>query len=163
MDCLQYVRVKCWCDKTLLCQKANSDQCIWSASSLSPKKFKVQPEAWLVFWDRQGVGLVDSMPRGHTVNADYYCTLLSDRLRPVICKKRRGLLQNGHSSWHSTCQTVEKIEENFTMHLQYSPDLVPSDFHLFGPLNEPLGSIKFQIDWDVHCSTCPLVYTFCNL
>ena len=34
-----------------------------------------------VFWDSQGVILVDFVPSGSTVNADYYSTLLSDRLR----------------------------------------------------------------------------------
>ena len=41
----------------------------------------------LCFWDTQGVVLVDFVPPGHTVNADYYCTLLSDRLRPAIRRK----------------------------------------------------------------------------
>ena len=59
-------------------------------SSPSPKKFKVQLSAdrgiACVLSDRQGVVLVDFMPRGHNVNADYYLKLLSDRLRPAVCK-----------------------------------------------------------------------------
>jgi len=34
-------------------------------------------------------------------------------------------------------------------HLPYSPDLAPSNFHLFGPQNELLGDIKFKNDEDV--------------
>jgi len=30
--------------------------------------------------------------------------------------------------------------------LSYSPDLAPSDFHLFGPLKESLGGITFEND-----------------
>jgi len=30
--------------------------------------------------------------------------------------------------------------------LPYSPDLVPSNFHLFGPKSELLGNIKFEND-----------------
>jgi len=32
------------------------------------------------------------------------------------------------------------------LHLQYSPDLVLSDFHLFGPLKELRRGIKFEND-----------------
>jgi len=31
-------------------------------------------------------------------------------------------------------------------HLPYSPDLAPSIFHLFGPLSESLGDMKFKND-----------------
>jgi len=31
-------------------------------------------------------------------------------------------------------------------HPPYSPDLAPSDFHLFGPLKEPLGGIEIEND-----------------
>jgi len=34
-------------------------------------------------------------------------------------------------------------------HLPYSPDLAPSNFHLFGLQSESLGDIKFKNDEDV--------------
>jgi histone-lysine N-methyltransferase SETMAR len=34
-------------------------------------------------------------------------------------------------------------------HPAHSPDLAPSDFHLFGPLKEALGGRIFQCDKDV--------------
>jgi len=34
-------------------------------------------------------------------------------------------------------------------HPAYSPDLVPSDFHLFGPLKEALRGRRFSCDDDV--------------
>jgi len=34
-------------------------------------------------------------------------------------------------------------------YLSYSPDLAPSNFHLFGPQSESLGDIKFKNDEDV--------------
>jgi len=34
-------------------------------------------------------------------------------------------------------------------HLPYSPDLAPSNFHLFGPQSESLEDIKFKNDGDV--------------
>jgi len=34
-------------------------------------------------------------------------------------------------------------------HPAYSPDLAPSDFHLFGPLKNALGGRRFSCDDDV--------------
>ena len=34
-------------------------------------------------------------------------------------------------------------------HPPYNPDLAPSDFHLFEPLKESLGGIKFENNEDV--------------
>ena len=101
---------------------------------------------------------MDFVPPGHTVNADYYCTLLSDRLRPAVRRKQLGLLKKGvilqhdNASPHRDRQTVEKIEEmcwELLQHPPYSPDLAPSDFHLFGPLKESLVGIKFENNEDV--------------
>jgi len=126
-------------------------------SSPSPKKFKLQPSAGKVmarvFWDTQGVVLVGFVPPGHTVNADYYRILPSDRLWPAVRRKRPDLLKKGvilqhdNAPPHRARQTVEKIEEmgwKLLQHLPYSPDLAPSDFRLFGPLKESLGRIEFE-------------------
>ena len=47
-----------------------------------------------VFWDKRGVIHVDFLPRGATINSEFYCRVLSDvhmRLR----KKRPGLITKG--------------------------------------------------------------------
>ena len=87
------------------------------------------------------------------MTADYYCTILSDRLRPIVRRNRPGLLKKGvilqhdNAPPHRARQTVDKIEEmgwELLQHPPYSLDLAPSDFHLFGPLKESLGGIKFE-------------------
>jgi len=68
------------------------------------------------------------------------------RKRPSLLKKGV-ILQHDNAPPHRARQTVDKIEELDWELLQnppYSPDLAPSDFHLFGPLKESLGGIKFQ-------------------
>jgi len=135
-------------------QKASSGQC---SGSTSPKIFNVQPSAGKVmaciFWDTQGVVLVDFVPPGHTVNVDYYCTLLSDRLRPAVRRNRLGLLKKGvilqhdNAPPHRARQTVQKIEEmgwELLQHRPYSPDLAPSDFHLFEPLKDLLDASSLR-------------------
>jgi len=55
-------------------------------------------------------------------------------------------------STQHTCQTVQKIEEmgwELLLHPEYSPDLAPSDFHLFGPLKNCLEALFENNEDDV--------------
>ena len=45
-----------------------------------------------VFWDRNGILVVDFMPPGATINASAYCDTVT-RLRRAIQNKRRGICQ----------------------------------------------------------------------
>jgi len=45
--------------------------------------------------------------------------------------------------------TVQKLKWNVLPHPQYSPDLAPSDYHLFGPLKEHLGGKRFCTNVEV--------------
>ena len=61
-----------------------------------PKKFKTQPSAGkvmaTVFWDAQGVIMLDFLAKKSTITGAYHANLL-DLLRIVIREKRRGTLQ----------------------------------------------------------------------
>ena len=63
-----------------------------------PKKFKTQPPAGkvmaTVFWDAQGVIMLDFLAKKSTITVVYYANLL-DQLRTVIHEKRRGKLSKG--------------------------------------------------------------------
>jgi len=91
-----------------------------------------------------------------TVHYCLNCLIDCDQRSPQ--KATRFADERCHSStWQytttsTTRRTVEKIEEmswELLQHPPYSPDLAPSDFHLFGPLKEFLGGIKFENDEDV--------------
>jgi len=43
-----------------------------------------------------------------------------------------------------TMDTIQKLKWNVLPHLPYSPDLAPSDYNLFGPLEEHLGGKRFR-------------------
>ncbi|GFU53286.1 mariner Mos1 transposase [Trichonephila clavipes] len=92
-----------------------------------------------IFWDRKGVLLCEFMPRGTTINADRYCEILN-KLRRAIQNKRRGILTKGVRFHHDnarphtanrTTALVERFGWEMVSHPPYSPDLAPSDFHLF--------------------------------
>ncbi|GFN99454.1 histone-lysine N-methyltransferase SETMAR [Plakobranchus ocellatus] len=92
--------------------------------------------------------LLDILPKGESVNADRYCETL-DRLRHAVQRKIPGLfrsgvvLQHDNATPHTAKRTNEWLERyrwDIIPHPAHSPDLAPSDFHLFGPLKRHLGS-----------------------
>ena len=95
-------------------------------------------------WDERGVILEHYMPRGNTVNNATYADL-RNHLRPAIKSKRCALLSTGVLLQHdnagphtagSTVPTIRDLSFECLPHPPYSPDLDPSDFHVFGPLKE---------------------------
>ena len=86
-----------------------------------------------------------------------YSNLLRENLKPAIRQKRRGLLTTGvclhdNAKPHTATATVSTIEElrfECIPHPPYSPDLAPSDFHVFGPLKDALGGTQFRDDDEV--------------
>ncbi|KAJ4426673.1 hypothetical protein ANN_26471 [Periplaneta americana] len=107
-----------------------------------------------VFWDRKGVLLLDFMPKGTTINANRYCETLR-KLRRAIQNKRRGMLSRGvvllhdNARPHTAASTRELLDQfgwEIFDHPPYSPELAPSDFHLFTKLKDFLGGTRFGSD-----------------
>ena len=46
-------------------------------------------------------------------------------------------------------ETLQKLKYQVLAHPPYSPDLVPSDYHLFGPLKEALRGRRFASDQEL--------------
>jgi len=76
--------------------------------------------------------------------------MLADRLKPEIRSKHRGQLSKGsvllhdNDRLHTAAQAVEtlqKLKFEVFAYPPYSPDLTPSDYHLFGPLKETLRAV----------------------
>jgi histone-lysine N-methyltransferase SETMAR len=97
-----------------------------------------------VFWDSQGVLLAHFQKNGGNVNPASYCEFLL-KLQDAIRRKlpgqlaRRVLLHNDNVRPHTARATQERIQELQRELLQlppYSPDLAPTDFHLFSPLKK---------------------------
>ena len=113
------------------------------ADSPPPRKFRRARSAKkimaVIFWDSEGILLIDCVPRGQTVTGTYYSSMLP-KLRQNIKDKRRGMLRAGVILHHDnaavhTCKltTAEIRQCGFETlpHPPYSPDLAPTDFHLF--------------------------------
>jgi len=100
-----------------------------------------------LFWDEKGVILEHYTPSGTTVTNASYSDHLKNNLRPAIKSKRRGLLSSGvllqqdNAMPHTASTTVVIITDLYfecLPHPPYSPDLAPSDFHMFRPLKEAM-------------------------
>jgi histone-lysine N-methyltransferase SETMAR len=107
-----------------------------------------------VFWESQGVLFIDFLTE-RTINAAYYTKPLKDRVKSAFLSKRRGRSVKSFSVLHDnarphtvavTIRTLEEMHWEVLPHSASSPDLAPSDFHLFGPMKEALGGKK---NWPV--------------
>jgi len=47
-----------------------------------------------IFWDQDGILLIDYFPKGQTINAQYYSSLLV-QLKDILKEKRRGKVTKG--------------------------------------------------------------------
>lgn len=126
-----------------------------------PRKFRVQPSAGkimaTIFWDAEGILLIDYLERGQTITGQYYATLIT-QLRDSIKEKRKGKLSRGilfnqdNASVHKSLVALNAIHNagfELMAHPPYSPDLAPSDFYLFPKLKECLRGNKFNSDDEV--------------
>jgi len=143
-------------------QKVSNSPCSGVTHHPQPKKkFKQTLSArkimCTVFWERYGVLLPHYHPNGQTINAQVYCDTLQ-RLRRAIQNKRRGLLSSRvvllhyNARPHTARQTTALLPQfrwDIMDHPPYSPDLLPSDYHLFLHMKRFLAGKQFRSDAEV--------------
>ena len=113
-----------------------------------PKKFRVLKFVGnflsTIFWDQDGILLIDYLPKGQTINAEYYSSVLV-QLKDILKEKRRGKVTKGvlflhdNTPAHRALATRKKLTYlgfKCLDHPPYSPDLAPSDYHLFPGLKK---------------------------
>jgi histone-lysine N-methyltransferase SETMAR len=97
-----------------------------------------------------------SWKKGTTLNAVSYCATL-ERFQAAI-KRHPGLLTTGvlllnNNTRPHIATAIQQLLQRFRWtvleHLPYSPDLAPSDLHLFPALKDHLSGHKFSSDNDV--------------
>jgi [histone H3]-lysine36 N-dimethyltransferase SETMAR len=114
-------------------------------ADLHPKKVMLS-----VWWDHEGIIHWELLSPNTTVTAELYCEQM-DRLKEAIerarPKKKNVLLLHDNATPHTAKRTREKLAElNFEIlpHPPYSPDLAPSDYHLFRSLHNHLRDKHFD-------------------
>jgi [histone H3]-lysine36 N-dimethyltransferase SETMAR len=103
-----------------------------------------------VFWDKQGIIWWDLLPDKQTINANIYSEQLLDLAKAL--KKKRPKLEkvaflHDNARPHTAFETwVTLVELGWQVlpHPAYSPDLAPSDYHLFRELARFLQEKSFD-------------------
>jgi len=139
------------------------------SGSPRPKKFRVQKFAGKVlasnFWDQDGVLLIDYVPKGQTINAEYYSSLLV-QLKDILKEIRHGKVTQGvlflhnNAPAHRALATQKKhayLGFQCLDHPPYSPDLAPSDYHLFPGLKKKMERSPIFVRREGHCCRGDLV------
>lgn len=113
-----------------------------------------------IFWDCEGILLIDFKERNTTVNGTYYASLLH-KLRDSIRAKRRGKLTKGvrllhdNAPVHTAAVSQAAIRECGFQELEhppYSPDMAPCDFYLFSNLKKDLRGRRFKDDRELQAA-----------
>jgi len=70
----------------------------WSGGVATHLAFRVQKSVGkflaLIFWDQDGILLIDYLPKGQAINTEYHSSLLV-QLKDILKKKRRGNVTKG--------------------------------------------------------------------
>jgi len=97
-----------------------------------------------IFWDQGGIVLIFYLPKGQTINAEYYLSLLV-QLKGILKEKRRGKITKGVLFLHDNVRAHRALVTQKKMayldfqcldHPPYSLDLAPLDYHLFPGLKK---------------------------
>jgi len=110
-----------------------------------------------ICWDKVGILLIDYLPKGQTINAEYYSSVLV-QLKDILKEKRRGKVTKGvlflhdNAPAHRALATQKKLAYlvfQLLDHPPFSTDLVLSDYHLFPGLKKQLRGHHFSSDMEV--------------
>lgn len=106
-----------------------------------------------IWWDQKGVLYYELLKRGETVNGDRYKKQLT-KLNQEVATKRpewikrhdRPIMLHDNARPHVGKQVKQVLEEmkwKVLPHPPYSPDIAPSDYHLFRSMAHGLAEQRF--------------------
>jgi len=97
-----------------------------------------------IFWDQDGIFLIDYLAKGQTINMEYYSSLLV-QLKDILKEKRRGKVTMGVLFLHNNAPAHRALATQKQLaylgfhcldHPPYFPDLPPSDYPMFPGLEK---------------------------
>ena len=111
-----------------------------------------------VWWTSEGIIHHEFLKVGETITADIYCNQL-DRVQeellikqPALVNRKKILFLQDNARPHVAKMTLHKIAElqwEIMSHPPYSPDLSPTDFHLFLSLDNHMKNREFINEGDI--------------
>lgn len=130
-----------------------------SKAGLHPKKIMLS-----VWWDFKGVIYYELLPSGKTIDSTVYCSQLTKlnqairTKRPELANRKGVVFHHDNARPHTSLTTRNKLLRlgwDVLPHPPYSPDLAPSDYHLFRSLQNSMNgktfkdeeAVKNHLDW----------------
>jgi len=109
-----------------------------------------------VWWGMEGIIYWELLERNQTITSEVYSQQLR-RLADALQRKRPNnryeiILHHDNARphiAHLTKMTIEELGWEVLPHPPYSPDIAPSDFHLFRSLSNDLHGVSFTDDKDL--------------
>ena len=104
-----------------------------------------------LFWDQDGILLIDYLPKGQTINVEYYSSLLV-QMKDILKEKSHGKVTKGvlflhdNALVHQALATQKKLAYlgfQCLNHPPYSLDLALLEYHLFPGLKKQLIGCHF--------------------
>ena len=125
-------------------------------AGLHPKKVML-----CIWWDWKGVLYYELLPENQTTNSNKYCSQL-DQLKaaldeecPELVNRKLIIFHQDNARLHVSLMTRQKLLQlgwEVVIHPPYSPDIAPSEFHLFRTLQNSLNRRNFNSLED--CKRC---------
>lgn len=121
--------------------------------STAKSNFRGKKVLLCVWWGMTGVIHYELLQAGQTVNAQLYCdqiTRLNEKITeklPALANRKGVILQHDNAKPHVAKRTQEKIKQlkwEVLPHPPYSPDVAPSDYHLFRSMQHYLVDKRFS-------------------
>ena len=102
--------------------------------------------------DWKGIVHYELLPLGQTINSILYCEQLErlrqamERKRPELINRKGVVFHHDNARPHTSLMTRQKLRElgwEVLMGSPYSPDITPTDYHLFRSLQNPFVELSW--------------------
>jgi len=119
----------------------------WHSVSPGPKIFRVQnsPRKILdsIFWDQDGILLIDYIPEGQTINAEYYSSLLV-QVKDFWSKNAVGRSPRGSCSCTTTSRLIRQLQIRRNWPTGASSDLITNPILRIWPRRTTTCSLDWK-------------------
>lgn len=120
---------------------------------LHPKKIML-----CIWWDIKGIIYYELLEEGQTITSEKYCEQLDNLKealmlkRPALVNRRNVIFHQDNARPHVSKKTIEKLNGfswELLPHPPYSPDIAPSDFHLFRSMQNFLAGKIYKTKMEI--------------
>ena len=117
---------------------------------LRPKKIMIS-----VWWGVRGIVHWETIPKSSTINGQTYCEQLERVALKLKGNQDRVYFLHDNAKPHTafvTKETITNLGWQLVPHPAYSPDIAPSDYHLFHSMQHWIDGTKFKDEDEVKSS-----------